>query len=122
MTNPQARHLYGGEGSELQATAAADLSPGDVIVVGSRVGVVSGNGTIKTGDRYTLQTGGVFEMNFLSTDTPADGALIYWDDTNNRCTTTASTHKSCGLAVGAKANGVTRHPVDLNADVATTTI
>lgn len=122
MTNPQARHMYGGEGQELQFTAAADVLPGEVIVVGNRVGVVCGNATVKTGDRGTLQVGGVFDMNFLSTDVPADGALVYWDDTNNRCTTTAATNKSCGQAVGTKANGTTRHPVALNAGVATTTI
>jgi predicted RecA/RadA family phage recombinase len=103
-------------------SAAGALTPGDVVVHGNRIGVVSGTKPIAVGDDYTLQVSGVFEVTILGTDTPADGALLYWDDTNKRLTTTASTHKSAGLSVGAKASGPTTHLCDLNASVASATI
>jgi predicted RecA/RadA family phage recombinase len=113
---------YGGGCTIKKASAAAAYTPGEVLVIGNRVGVVSGTKPIAIGDDYTLQTSGIFEMPVLGTDTPAEGALLYWDATNNRCTTTASTHKSAGLAVAAKASGPTRMLVDLNASVASGTI
>lgn len=105
-----------------QFAASGALAAGEVLVVGGRVGVVSGSKPIAAGEDYTLQMSGVFEINCLGTDTPADGALLYWDAGNNRCTTTASTHKSAGLCVGGKASGPTKCLIDLNASVASLAI
>lgn len=98
--------------------ASGALAAGEVLVEGSRIGVVSGCKPIASGEDYTLQMSGVFEINAFADDTPANGALLYWDATNNRVTTTASTHKTAGIAVGAKAATVTKMLIDLNASVA----
>lgn len=118
----EARHLKGCTQVLTFPSASGALTPGEVLVIGNRVGVVSGTKPIATGEPYSLQVNGQFDMPCLSTDEPAVGALLYWDAGNNRCTTTASTHKSCGIAVHAKAAGATRVTVDLNASVASTTI
>jgi predicted RecA/RadA family phage recombinase len=118
----EAVHLYGCTKTIKEFSAAAALTPGEVLVVGNRVGVVSGTKPIAIGEDYTLQMDGVFDMPILGTDTPAKGALLYWDAGNNRLTTTASTHKSAGLAVETKANGPTRIKCDLNASVASATV
>lgn len=117
----EAVYKYGPQAC-IKKTAAGALSAGEVLVIGNRVGVVLGSSPIATGDAYVLGTSGVYEMTILSTDTPAEGALLYWDAGNNRLTTTASTHKSAGLAVTAKASGPTTILCDLNASVASATI
>jgi len=103
---------------ELKQTAGSALNPGDVVVIGSRIGVVAGSKAIASGEEYTLQVSGVFEMPVLSTDEPALGAMLYWDAGNTRLTTTASTHNTAGIAIKAKASGVARMEIDLNASVA----
>lgn len=111
-----------GEQAVMKKTATGAATPGDVELHGNRIAVVLGSQPVVTGDEYGVATRGVFELDILSTDTPADGALLYWDAGNSRLTTTSSTHKSAGLAVGAKASGVTRQLVDINASVASATI
>lgn len=111
-----------GPGEIKKFNASGALNPGDVVVIGSRVGVVAGSKPVAAGDDYTLITAGIVELDALSTDTPAEGALMYWDAGNARLTTTASTHKSAGLAVAAKASGVSRMLIDLNTSVASATI
>lgn len=117
----EATYKYGPQ-SYVKKTASGALSAGEVIVIGNRVGVVMGSSPIASGDEYILATSGVFSVTTLGTDTPAEGALMYWDAGNNRATTTASTHKSCGLAVEAKGSGATSMLIDLNASVASGTI
>lgn len=97
-------------------------SPGDVEVVGNRVGVVVGTKPVAVGDDYTLKTAGVMlEMPAKSSDEWSDGALLYWDDTADELTDTAGSNKTAGLAVGAKTNGQTTAGVDINASVASAT-
>jgi len=110
------------EAGELHRIAVAAMTPGDVEIVGNRGGVVAGLSAVAIGDSYTLQTDGVFELDALTAGVWADGDILYWDDTNNELTDIASTHKSIGIADGAKVNGTTTAKVDLNASVASTTI
>lgn len=102
--------------------AGAAKAPGEVEVIGNRIGVVSGVKPIAIGEDYTLQTLGVFEVTILGTDTPSEGDILYWDATNNRLTTTASSHKSAGLAAASKGSGITKILCDINASVASATI
>lgn len=96
--------------------------PGDVEVVGSRIGVVVGCSPIAAGDDYTLRLDGVHDMDAKTTDDWADGAQLYWDATNEELTDTAGSNKTAGLAVGAKTNGQTRADCDINASASTTVI
>lgn len=98
---------------ELHLTAAAAKTPGDVEVVGTRIGVVSGCSPIEIGDMYTLQMKGVFTMSALGTDIWADGAILYYDATDG-LTDEASGNLQCGVAVGAKADSVHTAAVDIN--------
>lgn len=74
-------------------------------------GVCAKGGT--TSDADELHIEGVFEITTLTTDTPAVGAIMYWDNTNRRLTTTASTHLAVAIAVQAKAAGVANTRVKL---------
>lgn len=115
----EATYKYGPQATIKKFSAAAALTPGEVVVEGDRLGVVLGSKPIAIGDDYTLGLSGVYETAILGTDTPALGAQLYWDAGNNRLTTTASTHKTAGLAVAAKASGPTTILLDLNAAVST---
>lgn len=120
----QAALKYDGGAASIKKVfvAAGALAAGDVVVDGSRIHVVSGTKAVAAGDDYTGQLTGVFELDATSADVWADGDLLYWDDTTNKLTDVASTHKSAGIAMGAKAATVLKALVDLNASVASTTI
>lgn len=102
--------------------ASAALEPGDVVVVGSRIGVVVGCSPIAIGDDYTLRTDGVHTMDAKTTDDWADGAQLYWDASAEELTDTVGSNKTAGLAVGAKTNGQTTADCDVNASASTTVI
>ena len=92
------------------------VQPGDSITVAAPYALTSGQGALvgaglfgvaaadaANGAEVVLKTTGVFDITALSTDTAAVGAKLYWDNTNRRLTTTASTHVCVGVAVAAKA-------------------
>ena len=91
------------EGLVLPVTnGGSALAAGDVVVVGGRVGIVTG--PVAANAAYSLAIAGVFSgLAKLSTDEVADGDILYWDAGNARCTTTSSTHKVIGYAWGAAA-------------------
>ena len=57
---------------------------------------------------------GVYTLPKLSTDVVAQGALLYWDNTNTRLTTTAAGNTLAGRAAAAAGNGVSTVDIDLN--------
>lgn len=95
-------------------SAAAAMDPGDVEVIGERIGIVSGGKPIEIGDDYTLQTCDVFEMDAKSADEWSDGDVLYWDASERELTDTAGSNVKAGLAVGDKASGATRADCDIN--------
>ncbi len=50
---------------------------------------------------------GVFDAVKLTTDVVTLGQVLYWDDTNKRLTTTASTHAKAGYATEAASGSAT---------------
>ena len=117
-----AARVVGPSGQAKYGSAATALTSGGCIVVGERVGVINGVSPIAAGDPYTVEFSGIYELDALSTDVWDDGAILYWDDSNDRLTDTASSHKTAGIAVGAKISGTTRASVDLNASVGSITV
>lgn len=104
------KYVY--DGRVIDYTAGSAISSGDVVVLGEVVSVALGD--IANGDTGSVAVEGVFELDCLGTDVVAIGDVLYWDDTNNRLTKTASTHKCAGFAAGASANGVTTCRVKIN--------
>lgn len=103
------------------------VQDGDVITVPAPYTVTSGQGAqvgaalfgIASGDALIgtpldLQVEGVYDVTALSTDTAAIGDLLYWDNTNKRLTTTATSNLKVGVAVAAKAAGATTARILLN--------
>jgi len=66
------------------------------------------------GDGFVGVPDGVFTLPKKSTDTPGQGAALYWDNTAKELTTTASGNTKVGAAVKAAGSGETTVVVRLN--------
>ncbi len=102
------------------------ISPGDTITCdslpyarnsgegvqwGTQFGVCTTTGAISTAVECGVT--GVFDLTALGGEAWTDGAAVYWDNANKRCTVTASTHLKIGHARGAKASAATTGRVRL---------
>jgi len=100
-------------GDVLTLTAPYARLSGEMAKVGNILGVATND--ISNGVLGEFQITGVVEVTALSTDTGTPGVNMYWDDTNKRLTTTASTHKLAGVLTKDKLNGETVARIRLNA-------
>lgn len=74
-------------------------------LIGTLFGVASKDGAI--GDVVNFALAGVYSLPKLTTDVMAQGAKVYWDDTNKRLTVTAAGNSLVGVAHKAAGNGDT---------------
>lgn len=65
------------------------------------------------GDKFAGAICGVFDVDAASADTPAQGALAYWDNTAKEVTTVSVGNTFCGWFMEAKLAGVTTGRVKL---------
>lgn len=100
-------------GEVLDVTAGAAITSGSGILVGVRLGVALAD--IANGAVGSVAVKGVYSLPKLSTDVVAQGALLYWDNTNKRLTTTATANTLAGYAAAAAASGATTVNIALNA-------
>jgi len=102
-----AQAIFRHDGGSIDYTPAADVAAGDVIVQGELVGVAKLD--IKANTLGALAVAGVFDFAKATGGGTAitAGANVYWDDTNNVATTTASGNKLIGKCVRAAANADT---------------
>lgn len=100
-------------GEVIDYTAGANIASGQVVLMGARIGVALK--AIANGETGPVQVTGVFNIAKLSTDNMAQGALLYWDNTNSRLTTTASGNTLAGFAAAAAAASTTSVNIKINA-------
>lgn len=100
-------------GDVIDYTAGANITSGQVVLIGVRIGVALA--AIANGSTGPLQVTGVFTIAKLSTDVVAQGAALYWDNSNSRLTTTASGNTLAGYATAAAGNGATTVNIKINA-------
>lgn len=100
-------------GGTVTVTAPANVSSGDVVVVGALVGVAAFDAS--QNDQVEITTEGVFTLPKKGTDVMAVGNLLYWDATNHYMTLTPGTGSKplASAAVSAAGNGVTTVNVKL---------
>jgi predicted RecA/RadA family phage recombinase len=103
---------YVSEGEVITAAAPYALTSGQGVLVGAALFGVAAHDAAN-GAEVAIATSGVYDITALSTDTAAVGAKLFWDNTNRRLTTTASTHICAGFAVAAKASGDTTARIKL---------
>lgn len=100
-------------GTVIDYVASSPVTSGQVLLIGTRIGVALAG--IASGATGAVQVLGIFTIAKLSTDVVAAGALLYWDNTNSRLTTTASGNTLAGYATAAAGNGVTTVEISINA-------
>ncbi|WP_457425665.1 DUF2190 family protein [Roseateles sp. P5_E7] len=100
-------------GNTITLTAPYDVASGAGLLVGTVFGIAT-NAALSGADVETTLEG-VYDVTALGTDVPAQGAALYWDNTNKRLTTTAGGNTKVGVAVKAKLNGELTARIRLNA-------
>ncbi len=100
-------------GEVIDYTAGANIASGQVVLMGARIGVALK--AIANGETGPVQVTGVFNIAKMCTDNMAQGALLYWDNTNSRLTTTASGNTLAGFAAAAAAASTTSVNIKINA-------
>ena len=96
---PQATFVQ--EGCSIDYTPGADIAAGDVVVQGDLVGVAKLE--IKSGKLGSLAVDGVFDFAKNTGVAYTVGTFLFWDDTANVVTTTATGNKMIGKVVRAAA-------------------
>lgn len=100
-------------GQVIDHVAASAIVSGQVLVIGARIGVARTN--IASGATGAVSVLGIFTVAKLSTDTMAQGALLYWDAGNSRLTTTVGANVLAGFASAAAGSGATTVEISINA-------
>jgi predicted RecA/RadA family phage recombinase len=103
---------YVQRGDTLTLTAPAEIISGDVVIVGSIIGVA--NGDADNGASVDLDTVGVFKLSKVSALAIAAGDIVYWDSGTKLVTKTSSGNTKLGVATAAAANPSASVTVRLN--------
>lgn len=103
------------KGHTLTLVSAAAIAAGAAMLKGKIFGIAVNDVAASGSGEFVTE--GVFELPALSTDTAAQGAILYWDDTNKRLTTTAAGNTRVGVAAEAKAAAATTAIIKLDAVV-----
>lgn len=100
-------------GEVLDHVAATAITSGQVVLMGKRVGIALGNAAV--GETVDVQVKGVFNATKVTADVVAQGALLYWDATASKFTTTVGTNTLAGYAAAAASGTATTVDIALNA-------
>lgn len=100
------------KGEILSLTAPYAVASGGGLLVGSIFGVATS--AADNGASVEAATVGVFDLPKTSAQAWTVGALIYWDDDNKVCTTTATDNKLIGVTIAAAGNPSSTGRVRLN--------
>lgn len=95
------------------SNTGAAIASGAGVLVGTKLGVACVDIAATTG-KGALCMKGVVNLPKLSTDVVAQGAALYWDNTNKRLTVTSAGNTYAGYAFKDAGNGVATVDIDLN--------
>jgi predicted RecA/RadA family phage recombinase len=93
------------DGDVLEFAAPYAVAAGAGALIGTIFGVAQV--TLANGERGSFQLEGVHELVKLGGEAWAEGAKVYWDNTNKRCTTTSAGNTSIGVASEAAISAAT---------------
>lgn len=94
---------YVQDGDKVVVAAPRALTSGEGALVGSMFGVAQS--AAASGADVVLVTTGVVDITKVGSQAWTVGAKIYWDNTNFRCTTTATSNTLVGVALAAVGSG-----------------
>lgn len=107
-----AEYLQRGETLDYTNAGSAKIEAGDVIVLGTKIGVAGCD--IAVGAVGSVHVEGVYKF-AKATDAITIGAAVYWDATNENITTTSTGNTLAGYAAAAAASADTTVLVKINA-------
>jgi len=90
-------------GNTITLTAPYAVTSGDGLLVGSIFGIASGDAALNEPVEVALS--GVFDLTKVGSQAWTAGAKVYWDDTNKRATSVATSNTLIGVATEAVAGG-----------------
>ena len=90
-------------GENLTLPAPYDRTSGQGALIGTLFGVASID--VLSGGSASFVVEGVFDLTKVGSQAWAVGASVYWDNTNKRCTTSASGNTLIGAAAAAVGSG-----------------
>ena len=96
---------YYQRGETLDYTATKKLEAGDVVSLGSRIGVAAAN--IGAGEQGAVHVVGVFAMAKANTEEIKQGAAVYYDAAAEAITATADGNTPAGYAAADAATTAT---------------
>lgn len=85
--------------NKIQITAPYATTRGAGVLLNNLFGVALD--TVANGAAVSIATRGTYTLAKLSTDTPAIGDDLYWDNTNKRLTVTSTSNYKVGVCVNA---------------------
>lgn len=91
------------KGDNVTLAAPYDRTSGQGALIGALFGVASVD--VLSGVSAAFVTTGVFDLTKVGSQAWTVGALVYWDNTNKRCTTSASGNTLIGSAMAAVGAG-----------------
>jgi predicted RecA/RadA family phage recombinase len=100
------------EGDQIPYTLVAEAVSGDTILIGKRVGIALKSGAI--GDVIQLAVEGVFEVAKTTGQAWTVGALVYFDNTTKKYTTTVGSNELAGFITLPAISGDTIGYVKIN--------
>jgi predicted RecA/RadA family phage recombinase len=107
-----AEYWQRGESLDYTNAGSAAIEAGDVIVLGTKIGVAGCD--IAVGAVGSVHVEGVFRF-AKATGAVTIGAAVYWDATNENITTTSTSNTLAGYAAAAAASADTTVLVKINA-------
>ncbi len=99
-------------GEHIVLPAPADVSSGELVIVGNLAGVAAA--AAENGALVTLAMEGVYTLPKLTTAVLAAGGAVSWDATAGHCVVPGTGKYPIGLAVEAAGNSATTARVRLN--------
>jgi predicted RecA/RadA family phage recombinase len=90
-------------GNTITLTAPYAVTSGDGMLVGSIFGIASRDAALN--DPVEAALTGVFDLTKVGSQAWTVGAKVYWDDTNKRTTSVATSNTLIGVATEAVAGG-----------------
>lgn len=90
-------------GNTITLTAPYAVTSGEGLLVGSIFGIASADTALNDPVEATLT--GVFDLTKVGSQAWTVGAKVYWDDTNKRTTSVATSNTLIGVATEAVAGG-----------------
>ena len=100
------------KGRVITVSAPYAVTGGQGVLVGALFGIAAHDAA--NGAPVEIDREGVFDVTAVTADTGAQGAKMYWDNTNRRLTTTATNNTLVGALTAAKGGADTTARVCLD--------